>query len=121
MGLSAVAEPTKFDFRFPTPIASQWTAAIKDAAFGQRSAIPGGDAANISFARLKATYAHDNLLNELGKQGSQDPHKQSKLAFANLKENRAARRNLAALNQARAYAYGPGLLDPKHGTPTSLP
>ena len=113
MGLSAVSEPSKLDFRCPTPIASQWTAAVRDAAFGQRSAIPGGEATNVSFARLKATYAHDNLLNELGKQGSQDPHKQSKLAFANLKENRAARRNLAALNQARAYLYGPRAFGPK--------
>ena len=113
MGLSTVSEPTKLDFRFPTPIASQWTAAVRDAAFGQRSAIPGGEATNVSFARLKATYAHDNLLNELGKQGSQDPHKQSKLAFANLKENRAARRSLAALNQARAHPYGPWAFGPK--------
>ena len=46
------------------------------------------------------------MLHELGKQGIEDPHKQSSLAFANLKENRAARRNLAALNQARAQLYG---------------
>ena len=101
------------DFRFPTPISSQWTSDVRRSAFGHRSAIPGADDTGLSFARLKATYAHDNLLNELGKQGSEDPQKQSALAFANLKENRAARRNLAALNQARAYAYGPRAFGPK--------
>ena len=35
------------------------------------------------------------------------------MAFANLKENRAARRNLAALNQSRTYAYGPRAFGPK--------
>ena len=103
----------KLDFRFPTPIASTWTADVRRAAFGYRSAIPGADDTDISFARLKATYAHDNLLNELGKHGTEDPQKRAALAFANLKENRAARRNLAALDQARAYSYGPRAFGPK--------
>ena len=113
METTPASRAMKLDFRFPTPIASQWTSDVRRTAFGYRSAIPSGDNVGLSFARLKATYAHDNLLNELGKQGTEDPQKQAALAFANLKENRTARRNFAALNQARAYAYGPRAFGPK--------
>ena len=59
-----------------------------------------------TFAQLKATYAQDQYINNLGKFNSEDPKRQSRLAFANLRENRAARRDLAALRTAWAHAYG---------------
>ena len=59
-----------------------------------------------TFAQLRATYAQDQYVNNLGKFNSEDPKRQSRLAFANLRENRAARRDLVALHTARAHAYG---------------
>ena len=59
-----------------------------------------------TFAQLRATYAQDQYINDLSKFNSEDPKRQSRLAFANLRENRAARRDLVALHTARAHAYG---------------
>ena len=59
-----------------------------------------------SFAQLRASYAQDQYINNLGKFNTEDPKRQSRLAFANLRENRAARRDLAALNAARSHFYG---------------
>ena len=59
-----------------------------------------------SFAQLRATYAQDQYINNLGKVNSEDPRRQSRLACANLRENRAARRDIAALNAARSHLYG---------------
>ena len=59
-----------------------------------------------TFAQLRATYAQDQYVNNLGKFNSEDPKRQSRLTFANLRENRAARRDLVALHTARAHAYG---------------
>ena len=42
----------------------------------------------------------------MSKLGSEDPKRQSRLALANLRENRAARRDLAALHAARSHKYG---------------
>ena len=59
-----------------------------------------------SFAELRRTYAHDQYINTLGKFKSDDPKRQSRLALANLRENRVARRDLAALHAARSHLYG---------------
>ena len=59
-----------------------------------------------SFAELRQSYAHDQYINNLGKFKSDDPKRQSRLALANLRENRAARRDLAALHAARSHLYG---------------
>ena len=59
-----------------------------------------------SFAELRQTYAQDQYINNLGKFKSDDPRRQSRLALANLRENRAARRDLAALHAARSHVYG---------------
>ena len=59
-----------------------------------------------SFAELRRTYAQDQYINNLGKFRSDDPKRQSRLALANLRENRSARRDLAALHAARSHLYG---------------
>ena len=59
-----------------------------------------------SFAEFRRTYAHDPYIDNLGKFKSYDPKRQSRLALANLRENRAARRDLAALHAARSHLYG---------------
>ena len=59
-----------------------------------------------TFAQLRATYATERYVNNLGKFNSDDPKRQSRLALANLRENRAARRDLAALHAARSHRYG---------------
>ena len=58
-----------------------------------------------TFAQLRATYAQDQYINNLGKFNSEDPKRQSTLALTNLRENRAARRDLSALHAARAHTY----------------
>ena len=45
-------------------------------------------------------------VNNLGKYNSDDPKRQSRLANANLRENRPARREHAALHAARSHLYG---------------
>ena len=59
-----------------------------------------------SFAQLRATYAHEHYVDKLGKFKSDDPKRQARLAYANLRENRSARRDLAALHAARSHFYG---------------
>ena len=53
------------------------------------------------------------MVKDLGKLGAEDPHKQSSLAYANLRENRSARRHLARLNLARGHLYGVRAFGPK--------
>ena len=100
-------------FAFPTPIASQWTTSLKDT-LNPATTLPGVTPSSISFAQLKSAYTHDNILQDLGKLGGDDPHKQSSLAYANLRENRSARRHLAGLNLARGHVYGVRAFGPKH-------
>ena len=59
-----------------------------------------------TFSQLRATYANEQYVNNLGKFNSDDPKRQSRLTLANLRENRAARRDLAALHAARSHRYG---------------
>ena len=68
----------------------------------------------MTFEQLKSAYTHDNIIKDLGKLGAEDPHKQSSLAYANLRENRSARRHLASLNLARGHIYGVRAFGPKH-------
>ena len=93
------------NFMFPTPIASQWTTSLRDVLHPSHT-LPGVTPTNISFAQLKSAYTHENMIQDLGKLGSDDPHKQSSLAYANLRENRSARRHLAGLNLAILTASG---------------
>ena len=53
-----------------------------------------------SFAELRQTYTQEHSLNILGKFKSDDPKRQSRSALANLRANRAERRDLAALHAA---------------------
>ena len=64
---------------------------------------PGVTSAALTFDQLKSAYTHENIVKDLGKLGAEDPHKQSSLAYANLRENRSARRHLAGLNLARGH------------------
>ena len=66
----------------------------------------GANAAYPTFAQLKAIYSQLQLVNDLGKFNSDNPKRQSQLSFANLRENRAARRDFAALHAARSHLYG---------------
>ena len=100
-------------FVYPTPIASQWTATLKDAV-SQSHILPGVTQSSLSFDQLKSAYTHQNILKDLGKLGSEDPHKQSSLAYANLRENRSARRHLTSLHLARGHVYGVRAFGPKH-------
>ena len=101
------------NFTFPTPIAAQWTTSLKDV-LSPSNNLPGVTPTNFSFAQLKSAYTHENIIQDLGKLGADDPHKQSSLAYANLRENRSARRHLAGLNLARGHVYGVRAFGPKH-------
>ena len=98
---------------YPTPIASQWTATLKDI-LSPSHTLPGVTPTSLSFDQMKSVYTHQNILQDLGKLGSEDPHKQSSLAYANLREIRAARRHLASLHLARGHVYGIRAFGPKH-------
>ena len=98
--------PTPAAYPNPTPIHSQWTADIRRAASITDTGNAGVGLLEPSFAQLRATYAQDHYVNALGKFKSDDPRRQSRLAYANLRENRAARRDIAALNAARSHLYG---------------
>ena len=100
-------------FTYPTPIASQWTAALQGM-LTPTTTLPGVMHPSVSFAQLKSAYTHENIIRDLGKLGADDPHKQSSLAYANLRENRSARRHLAGLNLARGHVYGVRAFGPKH-------
>ena len=101
-------------FPYPTPITSQWTTSLKHELSPSYTLPPGASPATLSFEQLKAAYTHDNIIKDLGKLGAEDPHKQSSLAYANLRENRSARRHLAGLNLARGHIYGVRAFGPKH-------
>ena len=45
-------------------------------------------------------------INNLGEFNSEDPKRRSRMTFTNLRENRAARRDLSAINAAPAHFYG---------------
>ena len=75
---------------------------------------PGATSAALTFDQLKSAYTHENIVKDLGKLGAEDPYKQSSLAYANLRENRSARRHLAGLNLARGHIYGVRAFGPKH-------
>ena len=100
------ALPTPTAYPNPTPIHSQWTDDIRRAASLTDAGSAGVGLLEPSFAQLRATYAQDHYVNALGKFKSDDPRRQSRLAYVNLKENRTARRDIAALNAARSHLYG---------------
>ena len=74
-------------FPHPTPITSQWTTSLKHELSPSYTLPPGASPATLSFEQLKAAYTHDNIIKDLGKLGAEDPHKQSSLAYANLRES----------------------------------
>ena len=102
------------NYPFPTPIASQWVTSLKNELAPVQSLPPGLSSPAVSFEQLKSAYTHQNIVKDLGKLGAEDPHKQSSLAYANLRENRSARRHLAGLNLARGHIYGVRAFGPKH-------
>ena len=102
------------NFTFPTPIASQWSTSLKQELTPSFTLPPGATTAAMTFEQLKSAYTHDNIVKDLGKLGAEDPHKQSSLAYANLRENRSSRRHLAGLNLARGHIYGVRAFGPKH-------
>ena len=108
-----IQSPPTSSFAFPTPIASQWTMSLKDE-LSPSHTLPGVTPSSISFAQLKSAYTHENMVQDLGRLGSGDPHKQSSLAYANLRENRSARRHRAGLNLASGHIYGVRAFGPKH-------
>ena len=101
-------------FAHPTPIASQWSTSLRQDLMPSFSLPPGATSAALTFDQLKSAYTHENIVKDLGKLGAEDPHKQSSLAYANLRENRSARRHLAGLNLARGHIYGVRAFGPKH-------
>ena len=101
-----MAIPTQPIYPCPTPIHSQWTADIQRSAALTNVGNSGVCAIEPSFAQLRAAYANEQYIDKLGKFNSDDPKRQSRLAYANLRENRTARRDLAALNSARSHLYG---------------
>ena len=93
-------------YPYPTQISSQWTNNIQHAASLTNTGNPGVGSLEPSFAELRQTYAQEQYISNLGKFKSDDPKRQSRLAWANLREIRAARRDLAALHAARSHLYG---------------
>ena len=59
-----------------------------------------------SFAQLRDDLTNDNFLSALGKFAVDDPARLDRLSLANLRENKRARNNLAALNAARTCLFG---------------
>ena len=90
--------PTQQAYPFPTPIHSQWMASVQRASALTNTGDLGMGSLQPSFAQPKATYAQQHFVNELSKSNSENPIRQSQLAYAKLKDNRAVRRSLAALN-----------------------
>ena len=101
-------------YNFPTPIASQWTTSLWQELTPSHTLPPGVSSAALTFEQLKSAYTHENIVKDLGKLGAEDPHKQSSLVYANIRENRSARRHLAGLNLARGHIYGVRAFGPKH-------
>ena len=98
--------PTQQAYPFPTPIHSQWTASVQRAPALTNTGDPGMGSLQPSFAQLKETYAQQHFVNELSKSNSENPICQSPLAHANLRDNRAVRRSLAALHVSwRLYMW----------------
>ena len=98
--------PNQHQYPFPTPIYSQWTANIQQAATSNITQNEGVSAPHPTFDQLKAIYSQQQFVKDLGKFNSDNPKRQAQLSFANLRENRAARRDLAALHAARSHMYG---------------
>ena len=98
--------PVQQQFPYPTPIYSQWTANIQQAATPNITQNAGVGTNHPTFAQLKAIYSQQQFIKDLGKFNSDNPKRQAQLSFANLRENRAARRDLAALHAARSHLYG---------------
>ena len=101
-------------YAYPTPIVSQWSTSLRRELMPSFSLPPGATSPAMTFEQLKSAYTHENIVKDLGKLGAEDPHKQSSLAYANLRENRSARRHLAGLNLARGHVYGVRAFGPKH-------
>ena len=62
-----------------------------------------------SFPHLKATYAQMQLVNDISNISKFKPDnskRATQMAYANLRQNRSARRDLAALHAARSHTYG---------------
>ena len=59
-----------------------------------------------SFAQLRDDLTNDNFLSALGKFAVDDPARLDRLSLANLRENKRARNNLAALHAARTCLFG---------------
>ena len=72
------------------------------------------DPSALSFEQLKSAYTHENIVKDMGKLVAEGPHKQSYLAYANLRANRSLRRYMAVLILARGHVYGVRAFGPKH-------
>ena len=59
-----------------------------------------------SFAQLRNDLTNDNFISALGKFALDDPARLDRLSLANLRENKRARNNLAALHAARTCKLG---------------
>ena len=96
-------------YQYPTPIHSQWTTDVQQSASLTNTGNTGLGPAYQSFPHLKATYAQMQLVNDisnLSKFKTDNTKRASQMAYANLRQNRSARRDLAALHAARSHTYG---------------
>ena len=58
------------------------------------------------FPQLKATYAQQQVVSDIGEFNSNNSKRSTQLAYANLRQNSSARRDLAALHSAKSCIYG---------------
>ena len=87
-------------YQYPTPIHSQWTTDVQQSASLTNTGNTGLGPVYQSFPHLKATYAQQQLVNDIGKFNSDNPKRLKQVAYANIRQNRSARRDLAGLHAA---------------------
>ena len=89
-------------FTWPSSLTARSTHQIRQAGIQARANSSGHQPSVVeSFAQLRDDLTNDNFLSALGKFAVDDPARLDRLSLANLRENKRARNNLAALNAAR--------------------
>ena len=88
-------------------MASPFTQQVRQVGLQARADLSGRNLSVAeSFAQLRNDLTNDNFLSALGKFAVDDPARLDRLSLANLRENKRARNNLAALHAARTCLFG---------------
>ena len=106
-GASAPHRHLTPDFVWPTSVHNPSTAHLRQHSLEARADTSGGHfSVPESFAQLKSDISNQQFLTAMGKFAVDDPAKLDRLALANLRENKRARKNLTSLHAARSCLFG---------------